>query len=59
LIQNVLLGDHKVSRFNQDFIKYRWMIEELRVSIFAQQLGTDQPVSLKRMAAQRQLIIGR
>ncbi len=55
-IQKVLAGDHKVSRWNSEFIKYRWMMEELRVSIFAQQLGTDQPVSLKRMAAQRDVI---
>lgn len=27
----------------------RWMIEELRVSLFAQQLGTDGPVSEKRI----------
>ena len=56
LIQDILGGEHKVSRWNAEFIKYRWMMEELRVSIFAQPLGTDQPVSLKRMAAQRQLV---
>jgi ATP-dependent helicase HrpA len=27
----------------------RWMLEELRVSLFAQQLGTPQPVSPKRI----------
>ncbi|WP_258725351.1 DUF3418 domain-containing protein [Cellulomonas sp. NS3] len=27
----------------------RWMLEELRVSLFAQQLGTPQPVSVKRI----------
>ncbi len=27
----------------------RWLFEELRVSLFAQQLGTDGPVSLKRI----------
>lgn len=27
----------------------RWMIEELRVSLFAQQLGTSQPISVKRI----------
>lgn len=27
----------------------RWMLEELRVSIFAQQLGTSEPVSLQRI----------
>ncbi len=56
LIQDVLQGNHRQSRWNPEFMKYRWMMEELRVSIFAQHLGTDQPVSLKRMAAQQQLI---
>ncbi len=30
-------------------IDYRWLIEELRVSLFAQQLGTARPVSAKRV----------
>ena len=30
---------------------YRWMIEEYRVSLFAQSLGTSAPVSEKRIAA--------
>jgi len=29
--------------------KFRWMIEELRVSLFAQALGTSLPVSGKRL----------
>ncbi len=32
--------------------KYRWMIEELRVSLFAQALGTKMPVSAKRLKQQ-------
>ena len=28
---------------------YRWMLEELRVSLFAQSLGTEEPVSGKRL----------
>jgi ATP-dependent helicase HrpA len=28
---------------------YRWLIEEFRVSLFAQRLGTAQPVSMKRL----------
>ena len=28
---------------------YRWMIEEYRVSLFAQSLGTSMPVSGKRL----------
>ncbi|WP_442862949.1 DUF3418 domain-containing protein, partial [Alteromonas sp. MCA-1] len=27
----------------------RWMLEELRVSLFAQQLGTAYPISAKRI----------
>lgn len=30
---------------------FRWMLEELRVSIFAQELGTAQPVSVKKLMA--------
>ncbi len=32
--------------------QYRWMIEELRVSLFAQTLGTKMPVSVKRLKQQ-------
>lgn len=32
-----------------DLAEVRWLIEELRVSLFAQQLGTDGPVSEKRI----------
>jgi ATP-dependent helicase HrpA len=30
-------------------VEYRWLVEELRVSLFAQQLGTSRPVSAKRL----------
>ncbi len=30
-------------------LEYRWLLEEYRVSLFAQQLGTRQPVSEKRL----------
>ena len=29
--------------------EYRWLLEELRVSFFAQELRTPQPVSIKRL----------
>ena len=29
--------------------EYRWLMEELRVSLFAQELRTPQPVSAKRL----------
>ncbi|MBT4521593.1 MAG: ATP-dependent RNA helicase HrpA [Halieaceae bacterium] len=35
---------------------YRWMLEEFRVSLFAQSLGTRQPVSEKRLLAQWQKV---
>jgi len=34
---------------NEDFIEYRWMLEELRVSLFAQELKTLKPVSVPRL----------
>jgi ATP-dependent helicase HrpA len=40
---------------NQNLQTYRWMIEELRVSFFAQTLGTSIPVSLKRLNKQWEL----
>ncbi|WP_435737509.1 ATP-dependent RNA helicase HrpA [Cellulosimicrobium sp. PMB13] len=33
----------------QELADVRWLVEELRVSLFAQQLGTDGPVSEKRI----------
>ncbi len=35
-----------------DLVEFRWMIEELSVSIFSQQLGTRLPVSEKRLEKQ-------
>ena len=36
--------------------QYRWLLEELRVSLFAQHLGTRQAVSKKRLQAQWQVV---
>ncbi len=33
------------------FTEYRWMVEEYRVSLFAQELGTRKPVSAERLKA--------
>ena len=33
----------------EGLLETRWMIEELRVSFFAQQLGTRYPISVKRI----------
>ncbi len=35
-----------------DALQYRWMLEEFRVSLFAQNLGTRQAVSEKRLVEQ-------
>ena len=37
---------------------YRWMVEEYRVSLFAQELHTPQPVSPKRLDALWQCALG-
>jgi len=34
---------------DQQLAQYRWMLEELRVSLFAQELGTSQPISPQRL----------
>lgn len=36
----------------KDLAEVRWLIEELRISFFAQQLGTNMPISAKRIANQ-------
>jgi ATP-dependent helicase HrpA len=34
---------------NRNLDEFRWLLEEFRVSLFAQQLGTRTPVSEKRL----------
>jgi ATP-dependent helicase HrpA len=34
---------------SQELLQTKWMIEELRISLFSQNLGTAQPISLKRI----------
>ena len=43
-----LLADHK-GQPDTRMQDLRWLLEELRVSFFAQELRTPQPVSLKRL----------
>src|SRR5205809_7918442 len=44
---------HHEQRFHDlELELYRWMIEELRVSLFAQELKTSIPVSVKRLEKQ-------
>lgn len=42
----------KEGKHDPELELYRWMLEEYRVSLFAQQLGTRMPVSDKRLAKQ-------
>ena len=46
----------KEGKFDEQLVVYRWMLEEYRVSLFAQQLGTKVPVSDKRLSKQWALV---
>lgn len=37
-------------------VRFRWMVEEFKVSLFAQELGTAEPISAKRLDEQRRLL---
>jgi ATP-dependent helicase HrpA len=39
----------KADKITADLLNFRWLIEELRVSVFAQELKTPFPVSVKRL----------
>ncbi len=47
--QQRLADHHRLRHFDPELAHYRWLIEELRVSLFAQELGTSQPVSPQRL----------
>ena len=42
-------ADHDAGRHDPKLEEFRWLIEELRVSLFAQELRTPLPVSVKRL----------
>ncbi|OCG26585.1 ATP-dependent RNA helicase HrpA [Gilliamella sp. wkB108] len=42
----------EIQRIQEKVTNIRWMIEELRVNLFAQQIGTPYPVSAKRIKQQ-------
>ncbi|NVJ11821.1 DUF3418 domain-containing protein, partial [Myxococcus sp. AM001] len=47
------LGKHsQEGKRDPQLVLYRWLLEEYRVSLFAQQLGTKLPVSDKRLSKQ-------
>jgi len=43
-------------RWSDEAFHYRWMLEEFRVSLFAQQMKTRLPVSSKRLEQQWQKV---
>ncbi|NMP17411.1 ATP-dependent RNA helicase HrpA [Thalassotalea sp. Y01] len=49
LYKNLLQQQPKNRPIDETKLEIRWMIEEFRVSIFAQNLGTNMPVSYKRI----------
>ena len=44
-----LKADRDAGRHDPKLEEFRWLIEELRVSLFAQELRTPLPVSAKRL----------
>lgn len=49
---NILCKDEPLLTLLPELVTYRWMLEEYRVSIFAQQLKTKMPISIKRLEKQ-------
>jgi len=47
--QSEMVKQAKVDNISPELQNFRWMIEELRVSLFAQELKTPFPVSTKRL----------
>ena len=50
--QRRLEEDNRRERHDPELIRFRWLLEELRVSQFAQELKTVAPVSVKRLEEQ-------
>lgn len=49
LLERLLNIDANKIERDEKLNQYRWQLEELRVSLFAQELGTKKPVSAKRL----------
>jgi ATP-dependent helicase HrpA len=45
-----------LAELDVELTQFRWMVEEFRVSLFAQRLGTLLPVSAKRLERQWQIV---
>jgi ATP-dependent helicase HrpA len=50
--QQKLEAQHREGKINMALEIYRWMLEEYRVSLFAQELGTAHSISSQRLKAQ-------
>ena len=50
------IGDEPGMALGMEWETYRWMVEEMRVSLFAQELKTSMPVSIKKLDEQYRLL---
>ncbi len=50
------ISDEPAQRLDPEWELYRWMMEEMRVSLFAQELKTSIPVSIKKLDMQSGLL---
>ncbi len=48
-VKQLVDNAYETENFNELVMEYRWMMEELRISLFSQELKTRMPVSIKRM----------
>lgn len=48
-IKKLVDNSYETDNFSTTLYKYRWMFEELRISLFTQELKTKFPISIKRM----------
>lgn len=51
-----LAAAHGSDALSESLLEYRWLIEEFRVSVFAQELGTAEKVSAQRLQAIAQVL---
>ncbi len=56
MYQPRVLSHRERGLLDPELVLFRWMLEEFRVSLFAQPLGTAVPVSSKRLAKQWSLV---
>jgi ATP-dependent helicase HrpA len=50
------IGEAPAQTLSSEWQTYRWMVEEMRVSLFAQELRTSRPVSIKKLDQQAALL---